>query len=251
METIGHIEKWKELRDGLGQKSLGFVPTLGALHKGHLSLIQRSVRESDCTVVSIFLNPTQFDNANDLDTYPSNLKSDLQMLEEAGVDYVILPNYKQMYPDDYNYTVHEKTLSKKFCGQFREGHFDGVLTVVLKLLNIARAQRAYFGLKDFQQYLLIKHMAEAFFIPTDIIACQTIRESDGLALSSRNERLTPQNRLKAPEFYRILKESKDPAEAQKKLEGMGLKVEYVEEFENRRLGAAYFDDVRLIDNVEI
>src|SRR5215467_2938987 len=180
------VVKWRLER--LGQRragvTLGVVPTMGALHEGHVSLIRRSRAENDRTLVSIFVNPTQFDDAADLESYPQPLDEDLALLDAEAADFVLLPDQRQLYPDGYRYRVSETELSKTLEGAHRPGHFDAVLTVVLKLLQIAQAERAYFGEKDWQQLNLVQGMAYAFFLPTDIIACPTIREADGLAISS-------------------------------------------------------------------
>lgn len=203
IEVITDIQQWIKIRENLkshGQK-IGFVPTMGALHEGHLSLIKKSLKETTVTLVSLFINPTQFDNPNDLKNYPQKLERDIDLLKSITQDsptlhYVLIPTSEQMYPDQYHYKVTENQLSQQLCGAHRPGHFDGVLTVVLKLLNLAGAEKAYFGEKDYQQYLLIKNMVEAFFIPTEIIPCPTIREKSGLAMSSRNLRLSKKNNLK-------------------------------------------------------
>ena len=230
---------------------LGVVPTMGALHKGHLSLMKQSLQENDKTVVSIFLNPTQFNDPSDLNGYPKTLEQDIAQLEAAGVDVLFLPDFDQIYPDNYRYKILESEFSQTLCGASRPGHFYGVLTVVMKLLNIVGAQRAYFGEKDYQQYVLIKDMARAFFLSTDIIACPTIRESDGLAFSSRNARLTLDERKLAPQFYKVL--SKDITMDSRKtlLNSQGFNVDYLEELKGRRYGAVYLGKVRLIDNVAI
>lgn len=231
--------------------SIGFVPTMGALHDGHVSLVKRSVKENKSTVVSIFLNPTQFDNSSDLENYPKTLEQDIQQLENNGTDIIILPDYDFVYPDDYKYLVSNKELSSILCGAYREGHFDGVLTVVMKLLNIAKADNAYFGEKDYQQYLLIKGMAEAFFLDTKIISCPIIRENSGLAMSSRNERLSKDARRKASELYRIISMDLSIEDKKSKLIETGFEVEYLTQFQNRLFAAVYLEKVRLIDNVKI
>ena len=180
--------------------SLGFVATMGALHAGHESLIARSLAENDATVVSIFLNPTQFNNAADLTAYPDRRTEDEAVLRRLGVPYLFRPTRDDLYADDYRYRVSEHPFSKELCGRHRQGHFDGVLSVVMKLLNIIRADQAYFGEKDYQQLLLVRGMVDAFFIPTEIVPCPTIREHDGLALSSRNFRLSPEDRARAAAF---------------------------------------------------
>ena len=247
------IKVWSEFRmsDELRGKSIGFVPTMGALHAGHVSLFTRSVSENDKTVVSIFINPTQFNDPDDLKYYPRTFETDLAKLDKAGVDYLIYPDYNELYNDDFKYEVNEKQLSTKLCGAHRQGHFTGVLTVVMKLLNIARAHRAYFGEKDYQQFHLIKGMAEAFFMDTEIIPCPIIREPDGLAMSSRNTLLSIEERKLAPNFFEHLSSSESINEIKSNLEKDGFKVDYVEELDNRRLGAVYLGKVRLIDNVEL
>jgi pantoate--beta-alanine ligase len=199
--------------------------------------------------VSIFVNPTQFDRPEDLAKYPKTLEADRHVLEEAGADYLIYPQYEELYRDDYRYKVSESRESRILCGAHRPGHFDGVLTVVMKLLNLARADRAYFGEKDFQQLELVRGMVEAFFVPTAIVPCALVREADGLAMSSRNTRLSPEERERAPLFARILREERDTEEARRKLEAAGFQVDYVEEWKGRRLGAVHLGSVRLIDNV--
>ncbi len=247
------IKEWSEFRmsEELKNNSIGFVPTMGALHAGHVSLFTRSVTENDKTVVSIFVNPTQFNDPDDLKNYPRTFETDLAKLENAGVDYLIYPGYNELYNDNFNYEVNEKQLSTKFCGAHRPGHFTGVLTVVMKLLNIARAKRAYFGEKDYQQYNLIEGMADAFFMDTEIIACPIVREEDGLAMSSRNTLLSNGQHKLAPKFFEHLSSSESINEIKVNLEKDGFKVDYIEELNNRRLGAVYLGKVRLIDNVEL
>lgn len=236
--------------------TLGFVPTMGALHPGHLSLVERSRNETDLTVVSIYVNPTQFNNPNDLANYPETLTVDLQMLEAAGVSAVFMPTYELLYPDDYAYEVDEKQFSKELCGENRPGHFTGVLTVVMKLLNLVKPQKAYFGEKDFQQLSLVKGMVEAFFLETEIIGCPIIREDDGLAMSSRNLNLSRCDRRKAPLFCRLLSNPRWSDEHLKaRLVRAGFEVDYVLTKGSRRFGAVVMGDpaapVRLIDNVEV
>lgn len=250
VKIVKEIAEWKEIKRSLGHSSLGFVPTMGALHKGHVSLMERSVRENDYTLASIFVNPTQFNDPSDLENYPETLTDDIKKLEEAGVDFLFLPNKEMMYPDGYRYIITENSLSRKFCGAHRPGHFDGVLSIVMKLLNIAGAGKCYMGEKDWQQYLLIKGMAEAFFMKTEIVPCPLIREEDGLAYSSRNALLTPDERKKAPLLYQILSSGKELNEMEELLNKEGFKVDYLERFEERILIAAFLGKVRLIDNVQ-
>lgn len=224
---------------------------MGALHEGHLSLIKQSKAENDFTLVTIFLNPTQFNNKEDLVNYPATWNVDVKLLKNLKTDYLLAPDFKQIYPDNYNFTIKENKLSKILCGSARPGHFDGVLTVVMKLLMLADADRAYFGEKDFQQLLLVKKMAEAFFVKTEIVPCPTIREKDGLALSSRNRRLSSEGRKKASEYARIIKQKKNRSEIREELEMNNIKVDYLEEFFGRRFAAVFIDNIRLIDNFKL
>lgn len=244
------VQEWQAIRASLGSRSVGFVPTMGALHAGHASLLVRSRAENDVSVLSIYVNPTQFNNKEDLRKYPVNLEADLALAAKNGVDYILAPTFEQMYPDQYRYRVSENEFSKRFCGAHRPGHFDGVLTVVMKLLNLVNARRAYFGEKDFQQLQLVKDMVAAFFLDVEIVSCATKREDDGLAMSSRNTRLSAPARAKAPRFHEALVESKSAGEALLRLENDGFEVDYVEDLRNRRLAAVTIDGVRLIDNVE-
>jgi pantoate--beta-alanine ligase len=253
MTVLENLNDWQKLKfsPNFHGRTLGFVPTMGALHQGHVSLIERSKKEMDRTLVSIFVNPTQFDDPQDFSKYPKTLAEDLKILEKAGVDYVLLPQEKDIYPDQYAYQVSENDLSSRLCGAHRPGHFKGMLTIVMKLLNLADAQRAYFGEKDYQQYLLIKGMAEAFFLKTQIIPCPTVRETDGLAMSSRNQRLKSEERKKAAKFPQTLMDSTDPLKTLDILNKEGFEVDYIEELGGRRFGAVRLGDVRLIDNVRI
>jgi pantoate--beta-alanine ligase len=231
--------------------SVGFVPTMGALHQGHASLIQRASSENDMSVLSIFVNPTQFNNPEDLKKYPRTGEADVEIAKAAGADIIISPLYEEIYSDNYRFQLSEKEFSKKLCGAHRPGHFDGVLTVVMKLLQIVGADKAYFGEKDFQQLQLIKDMAAAFFISTEIVPCPIVREADGLAMSSRNVRLTSGGREKAPVLYKTLTDGLTFEKAKPLLAAHGIELEYLEEHFERRFIAAYIDGVRLIDNVKI
>ncbi len=235
----------------LKNKTVGFVPTMGALHAGHASLLQKSSSENDLTILSVYVNPTQFNNVDDLKKYPRTWDDDLKLAEKSGAQIVISPTYSEIYQDNYRFKLTENEFSKILCGAHRPGHFDGVLTIVMKFLQITGAQRAYFGEKDFQQLQLIKDMAAAFFVKTEIIGCPTFREPDGLAMSSRNRRLTDAGRKKAPALYNALINSKTCVEARSVLEQQNIIVEYLEEHFARRFIAAFIDEVRLIDNVKI
>ncbi|MDC0996628.1 pantoate--beta-alanine ligase [Pseudomonadales bacterium] len=152
MKTVTSIKQFRQIRKTLSTSKLGFVPTMGALHQGHISLLERSVAECDVTVLSIFLNPTQFNNPDDLKIYPITLQEDLEKAAQAGVDVVLLPEYDEIYSDNFRFQVNENNFSKQLCGAHRDGHFTGVLTIVMKLLNIVEAEKAYFGEKDYQQF---------------------------------------------------------------------------------------------------
>jgi len=188
---------------------IGFVPTMGALHEGHLSLIRRARQECDVVVVSIYVNPTQFGPAEDFDRYPRQLEKDLQACEQEGVDFVFAPSDREMYGDGTLTTVHVARLTDRLCGPFRPGHFDGVCTVVAKLFNIVQPDAAYFGQKDAQQAVVIRRMTADLNFPVEIVVCPTVRESDGLAASSRNAYLTEQQRRQATCIYRALKAAEE------------------------------------------
>lgn len=246
------ISEFIQYRDQLGSDlTVGFVPTMGALHEGHESLIRKAAAENDLVVVSIFINPTQFDNENDLQKYPKTFSSDLILIEKTGAQVVLHPHYSELYADNYQYHISENNFSKKLCGAHRKGHFEGVLTVVMKLLQIVKPHRAYFGEKDRQQLMLIKKMCDAFFIRTQLVSCPTVREADGLAMSSRNKALTPQAREKAPLIYKTLIDFSDHENATNHLKEHGISLEYLEEHDGYRYIAAHLGGVRLIDNVEI
>jgi pantoate--beta-alanine ligase len=246
--SVWRSERLAQIRAG---RTLGFVPTMGALHEGHLSLVRRSRAENDLTLVSIFVNPTQFDDPLDLARYPRTLDEDLARLRTEGTDFALLPREADLYPDGYRYRITEMDFSKVLEGAYRPGHFDGVLTVVLRLLQIASAERAYFGEKDWQQMMLVRGMAEAFFLSTDIVACPIVREPDGLALSSRNRRLAVADRERAPRFYRALSSARTADEARRDVRAEGFDVDYVEDRDGRRLGAVRLGGIRLIDNVPL
>jgi pantoate--beta-alanine ligase len=241
-------ERRSELKAGV---TLGLVPTMGALHGGHVSLVRRSLAENARTLVSIFVNPTQFNDPGDLAAYPRPLDADLDLLRAEGVDFVLRPEPGQMYPDGYGYHVTERPMSERLEGAWRPGHFDGVLTVVMKLLQLASAERAYFGEKDWQQLALVRGMVRAFFVPTEIVACPTVRDASGLALSSRNARLPGGDVAKAAQFHAALVGAPTATAAREQLRDAGFIVEYVEDVEGRRLGAVRLGDVRLIDNVAL
>jgi pantoate--beta-alanine ligase len=242
---------WRRERSAQIQErlTLGFIPTMGALHEGHLSLVRRSRSENDRTLVSIFVNPTQFDDPADLARYPRTMDADLAALRGEGTDFVLLPRAEDFYRDGFRFRITESQFSTVLEGHHRPGHFDGVLTIVMKLLQVAQADRAYFGEKDWQQLSLVREMVDAFLLPVTIVACPTVREPDGLALSSRNRNLVPSDRQRASQFYRVLSSAPTPGEASRELTESGFVVDYVEDVDGRRLGAVRLGGVRLIDNV--
>ncbi len=231
--------------------TVGFVPTMGALHAGHGSLLQQARTQCDHVILSIFVNPTQFNDPKDLDKYPRTFEADKALAESERVDAIYYPQVSSLYPDDYRYEVREKKWSGHFCGAHRSGHFEGVLTIVLKLFNLVQPHLAFFGEKDYQQLTLIQGMVSAFFLPLKIVPVPTMREADGLAMSSRNVRLTPEERAKAPLFYQILTSAPSAEAAKLLLEEKGFKVDYVQDWNGRRLGALHLGAVRLIDNVQL
>jgi pantoate--beta-alanine ligase len=252
MKVWRTLAEWRTARTApeMAGRSIGFVPTMGALHTGHRALLARARADNDVVVMSVFVNPSQFDDPADLAAYPRTLDADLNV---AGglVDHVVVPEAAEMYPDKYEYCVSELNLSRTLEGLHRPGHFDGMLTVVLRLLNLVQPQRAYFGEKDWQQLKLVEGMVRAFFLPVEIVACATERDPDGLALSSRNRRLSREARAKAATFPRFLRSAPSAAAAREALQAGGFVVDYVEDHGGRRLGAVRIERVRLIDNVPL
>jgi pantoate--beta-alanine ligase len=258
--------------------TIGFVPTMGALHEGHLSLIVESRKVNDITVCSIFVNPVQFNNKQDLKKYPRNLKEDLSLLQSAGCDYVFIPEDKEIYPEGISgLDINFGSLDKVLEGKFRPGHFKGVAIIVKKLFEIIAPDHAYFGKKDYQQLLVIRHLVYILKLPVQIHACPTFREPDGLAMSSRNFRLTIGEREMASLIYQTLCKVKEKAGhipvkalrqwAIKKINSNpAFNVEYFEIVDKKDLHileswkekrnalactAVFLGDVRLIDNMEL
>jgi pantoate--beta-alanine ligase len=249
MQLFHTIHEWMEFRRTLNPShSIGFAPTMGNLHLGHMSLFHQSKQENDYTVTSLFINPTQFNNPEDFTNYPRTLDEDLDKLREAGVDFCLLPNFEEIYPDNYTYQVEEHSHSLLLEGAQRPGHFTGVLTIVMKLLQLVKPTRAYFGEKDHQQYTLIKGMADAFFMNIEIIACPTIRNPNGLAHSSRNNRLTPLDLNKAERFAQIFHQETTIDSIEAQLHSEEIQIEYLEELNNRLYIAVTIGGIRLIDN---
>jgi len=186
-------------------RDVGLVPTMGALHGGHMSLVRNSISENHYTVASIFVNPTQFGPSEDLESYPRDIEGDVDKLRAAGVDCLFMPEASSMYPEGvFATSIQMGEIAGRLCGAFRPGHFNGVATVVAKLMNISLCTRAYFGLKDYQQYLVIKGMAADLNMPVEVVGCATMREPDGLAMSSRNAYLNPEGRKAAAALHEAL-----------------------------------------------
>jgi pantoate--beta-alanine ligase len=271
-ETAAYLSRQKA-----AGKTIGFVPTMGALHEGHLELMRRARQENDLLVVSIFVNPIQFNNADDLKKYPRTLEEDIEKLESVQCDVLFAPTVEEMYPEKVTRQYDFGQLDKVMEGKFRPGHFNGVAVVVKKLFDIVQPHRAYFGEKDFQQLVIIKKLVEMENIPVEIVPCPIVREPDGLAMSSRNRLLTPEQRKEAPFIYETLLEAKrrrhhicaNPLRQMiiNRFEGNeNFKLEYFDIVNDKTLQpitgwndkvgtvacvAAWLGNVRLIDNIRI
>jgi len=210
MKVIETINEFHKTRNNITNK-VGFVPTMGYLHEGHISLVKQARTENDISVVSIFVNPTQFGPNEDFKTYPRNMQRDLAMLEPF-TDYVFAPSDKEMYPEGYNTWVETRGITEVLEGAIRPGHFKGVTTVVNKLFNIVQPTKAYFGQKDAQQVAVIKKMVKDLDMNLEVVVCPTLREPDGLAMSSRNTYLTPEMRKGAPVLYKSLQKAQTMVE---------------------------------------
>jgi len=277
LQTIDDQRAWSRAVHMAG-KRIGFVPTMGALHEGHISLIAKARAKSDVVVVSVFVNPTQFDNPEDFAKYPITLDDDLAKLKAAGVDAVFLPTKEAMFPDGYcTFVELVGPLTDKMCGAARPGHFRGVATVVTKLFNIVQPDVAVFGEKDLQQVLIINRMAKDLDIPVEVVVGDTLREQDGLAMSSRNRRLSPASRQKAldlPKGLELARRAYKQGEStslklcefvyNELLIHEGVEVDYCDVislrgFEEKDIAddtcfiaaAAFVDGVRLIDHVHL
>jgi pantoate--beta-alanine ligase len=209
MKVIQTIEEMRQTSENIRSRGLGLglVPTMGYFHEGHLSLMRRARAECDVVVTSIYVNPTQFGVLEDFERYPRDLPRDLEMAESVGVDYVFAPSDGEMYPEGFATSIRVANLSAPLCGWARPGHFEGVATVVAKLFNIIAPTVAYFGAKDYQQTVVIRRMVADLNLPVRIVVCPTVRESDGLAMSSRNTYLSPEERKQAPRIYQALREA--------------------------------------------
>ncbi len=270
-ELREHVRAWK----AMGQ-SVGVAPTMGALHEGHLSLARAAKKECDRVIVTIFVNPKQFNNPDDLKKYPRTEEADAALLRTVGVDMIFAPLPEEVYPEGFNSTVSVGGVSEPLEGRMRPGHFDGVATVVTKLFGMTMADRGYFGQKDWQQLQVVLRMVRDLNLPITIVGCETIREADGLAMSSRNIRLTPQGRAIAGVLFGAITSAAVDIragqsdrmairEAAEMLRHAGFeRVEYIElrdaetlmpsddtQRPRRMLAAAWLDGVRLIDNIPV
>jgi pantoate--beta-alanine ligase len=271
--SIAETRQWLADRRSAG-KSVGFVPTMGALHQGHLDLVSRACRENNISGCSIFVNPIQFNNPEDLTKYPRTLEDDLRLLDETGCDLVFVPSVEEMYPEPVTKKYDFGALERVMEGAHRPGHFNGVAIVVKKLFDIFRPDRAYFGEKDFQQLRIIQSLVKMENMPVEIIPCPTVREADGLAMSSRNRRLSAEERAVAPEIYQALLGARDLAKKTSvseviristiRLESKDFRVDYFELADIESLQpvetweetpgviacvAAFLGSIRLIDNM--
>ena len=208
VKEISELEAFiqKEKKEG---KKIGLVPTMGALHEGHLSLVKKAGEDSDCVVVSIFVNPTQFNDPNDLKKYPRKVDQDIKLLETSSCKIVFIPEVKTMYPEPDTRHFDFGRLGEIMEGAYRKGHFNGVAQIVSKLFSIVKPDIAFFGMKDFQQIAIIRSMVKQLKLPVEIVSCPVVRESDGLAKSSRNVRLSKEQRENAPWIYKVLKEARN------------------------------------------
>lgn len=206
LRTVNELREAMEHHRSL-RHSIGLVPTMGALHQGHLSLVKRALKDNDIVVTSVFVNPTQFNNPDDLRTYPRTEEADCRLLEEAGVDYAFIPSVYEIYPEPDTRVFDLGPVAEVMEGAMRPGHFNGVAQIVSKLFAMVQPTRAYFGEKDYQQIAVIRRMVELEGFDLEIVACPIMRHDDGLAMSSRNVRLTPEQRAIAPAIHRTLVES--------------------------------------------
>jgi pantoate--beta-alanine ligase len=246
VKTVRTIE---ELRAEPRHGSVGLVPTMGAFHEGHLSLLRAAAAENDEAVVSLFVNPAQFGPNEDLESYPRDEARDAALAEEAGVDIFFVPSAEELYPDGYQTWVDVMALGSYLEGEFRADHFRGVATICLKLFNIVRPDRAYFGQKDAQQVAVVRRMVRDLNLDLELRVLPTVRDADGLALSSRNAYLSPAERQRALALPRAL-QTKDLAAARTELSDFDVDYVEIADFEPRVLAAAVrFGDTRLIDNV--
>ncbi|MGC8545015.1 MAG: pantoate--beta-alanine ligase [Athalassotoga sp.] len=274
MKTIKHVSEMVEISKNYAGKSVGFVPTMGALHAGHLSLVKEARKHNDIVVVSIFVNPAQFGLREDFGAYPRVLDKDQALLDRENVDYIFAPESSEMYPEGFSTSIHVANLTDYLCGYYRPGHFDGVALVVNKLLNMVKPTRAYFGQKDAQQFRMLKRMVGDLNMSVEMIEMPIVREPDGLALSSRNMYLSSEERKVAPMLHQAIKYTVDQIKSGRrdaykiKREAINklrvypeIKVQYFEIVDEEKLipiskitskvivaAAIYLGKTRLIDN---
>ncbi len=251
LKVVRCLDEWARIRQEL-TSSLGFVPTMGCLHAGHEALIKEAVSNNEKTVVSIYVNPTQFNSADDLEAYPRTEKQDIALLEDLGVDYVLMPESSAMYPEQ-NQTTLQTTHPLSTCleGQYRPGHFNGVLAVVMKLLWLLRPTDIYFGDKDYQQCVLVRSMMDAYHVPATMHVVATQRDKSGLPLSSRLNRLDEAGLQKARVFasvFHAMQSETDFDAFKQDMEEVGVTIEYLEAMDNHLFVAAFVESVRLIDH---
>ena len=243
--TIAELRATLDSADG----TVGLVPTMGSFHHGHVALFRAAREENDVVVVSLFVNPAQFDEERDLAAYPREEAHDAELAEGAGVDVLFVPTAQELYPDGYQTWVDVEQLGSVLEGDVRPGHFRGVATICLKLFNIVRPRRAYFGQKDAQQTAVVRRLVRDLNVPVEIRICPTVRDEDGLALSSRNARLSPDERQQALTLNRALA-TRDPVQARALLDGIEIDYLEVADFDPKVLAAAIrVGGIRLIDNV--
>jgi pantoate--beta-alanine ligase len=248
MQVVNSVSQLKTILDGFrkDQKKIGFIPTMGALHAGHLSLVSFSKSQTDVTVVSIFVNPTQFNDKEDLKNYPRTLDLDLNLLQSKGIDVVFNPSEEEMYPEPDTRVFEFGNLDKVMEGAHRPGHFNGVAQIVSKLLAAVNPDKAFFGDKDFQQLVILKQMVRMLKLSVEIIPCPIVREADGLAMSSRNMRLSTSQRLCVPVIAKTLQESRSKA---KSMDVEQLKRWVVDTInQNTELRVEYFE---IVDDTEL
>ncbi len=253
-EVIRKISSWRKIRNSISNENdIGLVMTMGNLHAGHSSLLKRSVQENDITVLTIFVNPAQFNDKNDLKNYPRTEDADIALAKSVGVDFILLFNVDELYPDNYMYKIDVSSdISKIMEGDRRPGHFNGMLTIVVKMHCLVLPDRSYFGEKDYQQYVLVRDALEAFLIQTKVIPCEIVRSNTKLALSSRNNRLSEKGLAHADVFPKILANANlSDKQAAEILEQKGFKVDYINSFDGRRFGAVFLENIRLIDNIKL
>ena len=243
MKIINSIEKFKLFRKT--HEGLGFVPTMGALHRGHAALIKESIKENEITVVSIFVNPTQFNDPKDFESYPNTWEKDLLLCKNLGVDVIFSPGSNDMYFKKESIVLSEKVISESFEGEYRSGHFNGVLKVLLKLLNIVKPSNIYMGEKDYQQALLTQRLCIDFFIDTQVRIVKTVRDESGLPYSSRNLKLSDAGLLKAKFIAEKFHSSQSKEDFLKNLE---IELDYFGKLDQKILMAHRVEGIRILDN---